>query len=862
MHDSLIAPAAVNIIRRTDYEPPRWLVPDISLSFELAADVTRVTAILSVVRSGDHDQPLRLDGEGLKLISVTVDGAPLSLNCDEDSLTVPLSGATHRVQTVVEISPAANTKLMGLYASSGLLCTQCEAEGFRRITFFPDRPDVLSRYAVRMEADKSAYPVLLCNGDPKGSGDLPNGRHFAEWSDPFPKPSYLFALVAGDLKANRDTFTTQSGRVVDLGIWVAEADLPKTHHAMAALKTSMKWDEDVYGREYDLAIFNIVAVADFNFGAMENKGLNIFNSRYILADADTATDVDYDNILGVVGHEYFHNWSGNRVTCRDWFQLSLKEGFTVFRDQCFSADQGSAAVKRIDDVRVLRAAQFPEDGGPLAHPVRPETYIEIGNFYTATIYNKGAEVIRMMHTLLGPEKFRAGSDSYFAAHDGQAVTCEDFVQSMEAASGTDLSQFRLWYSQAGSPTVSASIVHDAATHSATLLFEQSIPDTPGQSGKQPMAIPLKFALFNRETGQHGGEQIEVLTGVSQIRSFEGFSTPPILSINRSFAAPIIVETSRSAADLAFLSAHDDDPFGRYEAMQQLMIDTLIAAVSAGDGAHEPVIAAVRKTLSNNRLDPAFIAEAVLLPSEAFLGDQMLVVDPDAIHAAREALRTALGVALEGEWLGAIASNAPKPFEYSPEAKGARRLRNVALGYLAAATPAEGAALAFHQFSTADNMTDRQAALAVLASGGSRERVAALDIFYNRYRDNALVIDKWFTTQALSARKDTVEAVQELAQHPDFTLHNPNRVRALVGAFSGNQQQFHHASGAGYRFLADTIVALDPINPQTAAKMVPPLGRWKRFDETRQVMMKAELKRIVGSEGLSKDVFEQASKSLE
>ncbi len=861
MLDALNAPAAPNIIRREDYCPPDWLVPDVSLSFDLAAEMTRVTAILSVVRNGIHEKPLRLDGEGLTLISVSIDGVATPLKGDEGGLTIPLTGAVHTVETVVEVSPVANTKLMGLYASDGLLCTQCEAEGFRRITYFPDRPDVLSRYSVRMEADKSAYPVLLCNGDPTGSGDLPDGRHFAEWADPFPKPSYLFALVAGDLKANRGSFTTMSGREVDLGIWVAEADLPKTHHAMAALKTSMKWDEDVYGREYDLAIFNIVAVADFNFGAMENKGLNIFNSRYILADADTATDMDYDNILGVVGHEYFHNWSGNRVTCRDWFQLSLKEGFTVFRDQSFSADQGSAAVKRIEDVRVLRAAQFPEDSGPLAHPVRPESYIEIGNFYTATIYNKGAEVIRMMHTLLGPEKFRKGADHYFAAHDGQAVTCEDFVHSMEAASGADLSQFRLWYSQAGTPTVNASITHDPATRAATLLFEQSLPDTPGQSDKQPMAIPLKFALFNRDTGGHDGEQIEVLSGVSQMRTFNGFATPPILSINRSFAAPIIVETRRSAADLAFLSAHDDDPFGRYEAMQQLMIDTLIGAVSSGEVAHEPVIAAVRNTLSNDALDPAFIAEAVLLPSEAFLGDQMLVVDPDAIHIAREALREALGTALESEWRGAILGHAAQPFEYSPKAKGARRLRNVALGYVAAAHPAGGAALAFDQFGAADNMTDRQAALTVLAGGDSNERIAALDIFYNRYRDNALVIDKWFTTQALSAREDTVLAVQELAAHPDFSLHNPNRVRALMGAFSGNQQQFHLASGTGYRFLTDTIIALDPINPQTAAKMVPPLGRWKRYDDARQKLMRGELLRIVGTPGLSKDVFEQASKSL-
>jgi aminopeptidase N len=850
-----------NVIRREDYLPPDWLVPEIKLSFDLAAETTRITATLSVTPNGAHDRPLRLDGEGLTLISLKVDGVEAAHSRDGENLVIPLSHANHEIETVVEIAPAANTKLMGLYASAGLLCTQCEAEGFRRITFFPDRPDVLSRYHVRMEADKAIYPVLLCNGDPVGSGDLPDGRHWVEWNDPFPKPSYLFALVAGNLKANRDTFTTMSGRTVDLGIWVAEADLPKTHHAMAALKTSMKWDEDVYGREYDLAIFNIVAVADFNFGAMENKGLNIFNSRYILADADTATDLDFDGVLGVVAHEYFHNWSGDRVTCRDWFQLSLKEGFTVFRDQSFSADQGSRAVKRIEDVRMLRAAQFPEDSGPLAHPVRPESYIEIGNFYTATIYNKGAEVIRMMHTLLGAEKFRAGSDLYFDRHDGQAVTCDDFVQAMEAASGVDLAQFRLWYSQAGTPKVRASLSHDADSQTAILVLEQSIPDTPGQTAKKPMAIPLRLALFNRDTGSHDGERIEMLTEARHEIRIRDFARPPVLSINRGFSAPIILESDRTAADLAFLSANDDDPFGRYEAMQQLMIDTLVAAVASGQGDHAAVIDAVRNTLSNNALEPAFVAEAVSLPGEAFLGDQMLIVDPDAIHAARDSLRQDLGKALEGDWRAAFAAHAATAFEYSPHAKGSRRLRNVALGYIAAATPADGATLAFKQFGAADNMTDRQAALGILANGDAEERVAALDIFYNRYRENALVIDKWFTTQALSMRLDTISAVRELERHPDYTLHNPNRVRSLVGAFSGNQQQFQVASGEGYRFLADTIIALDPINPQTAAKMVPPLGRWKRFDVARQALMKAELTRIVETPGLSKDVFEQASKSL-
>jgi aminopeptidase N len=862
MLDVQNAPAAPPVIHREDYSPPDWMVPHVDLHFDLAAERTRVRATLSVERNGDHDRALRLDGDELVPLVVRIDGEETAnWTLEGGALVIPLDGRAHRIETEVELNPAANTKLMGLYASSGLLCTQCEAEGFRRITFFPDRPDVLSRYHVRMEAVRGTYPVLLCNGDPVGEGELPDGRHWAEWDDPFPKPCYLFALVAGNLHANRDTFTTRSGRKVDLAIWVAENDVPKTAHAMAALKTSMKWDERIYGREYDLAIFNIVAVDDFNFGAMENKGLNIFNSRYILADPDTATDIDYDGVLGVVAHEYFHNWSGDRVTCRDWFQLSLKEGFTVFRDQCFSADQGSAPVKRIEDVRMLRASQFQEDSGPLAHPVRPESYIEIGNFYTATVYNKGAEVIRMMHTLLGPEKFRAGSDLYFARHDGEAVTCEDFVRAMEDASGVNLGQFRLWYSQAGTPRVKAKVAHDAGAGEAVLTLEQSVPDTPGQTHKLPMAIPLKLALFDRDTAAHDGERLEVLTDtMSEIR-VPGFAKPPVLSINRGFSAPIIVDTDRSVADLAFLSAHDDDPFGRYEAMQQLMLDTLVGAVSTGKADHAPVIEAVRNTLTNNALDPAFIAETVLVPSEAFVGDQMLVVDPDAINAAREALRTDLGCMLDGLWRGAFAAHAAKQFEYTPEAKGARRLRNVSLGYISASKSHDAAQIAFSQFEAADNMTDRLAALGTLANSDADERVAALDIFYNRYRDNPLVIDKWFTTQALSTRKDTRRAVEELREHPDFTLHNPNRVRALAGAFSVNQQQFHLADGSGYRFLADILLELDPINPQTAAKLLPPLGRWRRFDEGRQALMKAELERILAQPNLSKDMFEQASKSL-
>jgi len=859
MLDALHAPAAPSAIRREDYRPPEWLVPEIALDFELGAERTIVRTALTVERNGSHKLPVRLDAQALHLVSVTVDGAPVNYWFEDEVLKVPVEGDRAVIATEVEINPRANTQLMGLYESGGMLCTQCEAEGFRRITPFPDRPDVLSRYKVKMSGDKALYPVLLANGDPIASGDLDGGRHWAEWHDPFPKPSYLFALVAGDLVANRDSFTTRSGRAVDLGIWVRPDDLPRTEHAMASLKASMKWDEEAFGREYDLAVFNIVAVSDFNFGAMENKGLNIFNSRYILADPDTATDADYDAVAGVVAHEYFHNWSGNRVTCRDWFQLSLKEGFTVFRDQQFSADMGSRAVKRIEDVKMLRAAQFPEDSGPLAHPVRPDSYIEISNFYTATVYNKGAELIRMMHTMLGEAKFRAGCDLYFDRHDGQAVTCEDFVKAMEEANDADLSQFRLWYSQAGTPKVKAKLARDGAT--VRIGLEQEVPATPGQPVKRPMQIPLRVALLDGETGAKAEERLFLLDSDKAELALEAAPAKAVLSINRGFSAPIVLETDRGAAELAFLSAHDDDPFARYEAMQQLMLDTLIASVSMGKADHGAVLEAVRKTLTNADLDPAFIAEAVLLPSEAFIGDQMLIVDPEAIHAAREALRADLGRSLEGLWRDAYGAHVANRYAYNPAAKGARRLRTISLGYIAATGAPDAATLAKSQFDQADNMTDRQGAMGVLVNMAAPERDQALEAFYDRYRGNALVIDKWFSTQALSVRSDTIERVEKLARHPDFTMTNPNRLRSLVGAFSVNQRAFHDASGRGYRFLADMILAEDKLNPQTAAKLVPPLGRWRRFDEGRAALMRAELERIVGAPALSKDVFEQASKSL-
>jgi aminopeptidase N len=848
-------------IYRKDYRPPDWLVPDVDLEFDLDPDRTQVRSKLTVKRNGQHDRPLRLAGNGLKPLAVRADGGEPRWTMDGGTLVIELTGDEATIETEVESAPIANSRLMGLYATGGLLCTQCESEGFRRITFHPDRPDVLSRYRVRMSADKARFPILLANGNLVASGEGEGGSHWAEWEDPFPKPSYLFAMVAGDLAANRNRFTTMSGREVELNIWVRERDLPKTAHAMDSLKAAMRWDEEVYGREYDLDLFNIVAVDDFNFGAMENKGLNIFNSRYILADEDTATDTDFDNIAGVVAHEYFHNWSGDRVTCRDWFQLSLKEGFTVFRDQSFSGDMGSKAVKRIEDVRLLRAAQFPEDSGPLAHPVRPESYIEITNFYTATVYNKGAEVIGMMRTILGEQAFRKGSDLYFERHDGHAATCEDFVRAMEDASGVNLSQFRLWYSQAGTPQVKARLEHDEASATATLHLSQTVPDTPGQSGKSPMVLPLKIALIGADSGSaQSEEQLVLLEEPAASVHFEGVNETPMLSINRDFSAPVLIDVQRRAGELERLAEVDSNPFARYEALQELMLRALLAGAQGETADPAPVIAAMRGTLLSNALDPAFKGEALSLPTESLIGDRMELVEPNAIHQSREALRQAVGLALSDE-LARVQTMGAQGTDLSPQAKGARRLKSVALSLLSAGDPARGAALARAQFDAADNMTDRQGALMVLASIDGPERDAAFAEFYDRYRDDSLVLDKWFALQAAAQRADTIDVVEGLAGHDEFSARNPNRWRALVSNFAANQWAFHQASGRGYRFVIDMILEVDRINPQVAARQVPSLGRWKRFEPGRAQLMRAELERVVRTPGLSRDVFEQASKSL-
>jgi aminopeptidase N len=855
------APVAITTVHRGDYQPPDWRVDTVRLVFQLGIAATEVAAELGVTRNGAHDRPLRLDEDGVLPVDLTVDGVGVGWTQEGRQVIVPISGDSATLSFTTRIAPSANTQLMGLYASNGMLCTQCEAEGFRRIIPFIDRPDNMSVYSVRLEGDAAQFPILLANGEKVAEGPLPGGRHFAEWHDPWPKPSYLFALVAGDLVANRDRFTTMSGKTVDLAIWVRAGDEDRTHHAMAALKNSMAWDERVYGREYDLSVFNIVAVSDFNMGAMENKGLNIFNTRYILADPETATDLDFDGVEGVVAHEYFHNWSGNRVTCRDWFQLSLKEGFTVYRDQCFSADMGSPAVKRIEDVRMLRAAQFPEDAGPLAHPIRPDSYQEISNFYTATVYNKGAEVIRMMATIAGPERFRAGTDLYFDRHDGEAATCEDFVLAMEQGAGLDLGQFRRWYSQAGTPRMTARLSRDQDGET-TLHLTQTVPPTPGQPDKQPMLIPLRVKAFDRDAGSNGTDEQVILLDRQQMTVPLGVRRAmPMLSINRGFSAPIILDVEREAGELAWLAAHDDDPFARYEALQRLMIDTLVAAIAGQASDTGPVIAAIGAMLAQAASDPAFVAEACMLPTEAFLGDQMLVVDPDAIRRERRALQSAIGAALADDWRRLHAASATDAADLTPMAKGWRKLRGAALGYLLASGAEDAPALALAQFEQAGGMTDRQSALAWLSHSNAPERELALTAFYDRYHHDPLVLDKWFSVQAFSLRDDTPGVVAALARHPDFTLANPNRVRSLYGAFSGNQGSFHVADGRGYRLMADLIIALDPKNPQTAARMIPPLGRWKRFDSARGQQMRAALEAILATPGLSRDCTEQAGKSL-
>ena len=872
-------PAEPPVIRREDYKPYPWLVPQTKLHFDLGIEKTTVTATLNVERNpkAAPSPELRLNGDGLTPTGVAVDGEASDVwEMDGPDLVITLTGSAHTVTVATQIAPNTNTALMGLYASNGMLCTQCEAEGFRRIAFFPDRPDVLSTFSVRMEGDKDAFPILLCNGNNTANGDLGEGKHFAEWHDPWPKPSYLFALVAGDLVAHSGPFTTRSGRKVECNIWVRKEDLARTDHALASLHRSMTWDEEVFGREYDLDLYNIVAVSDFNMGAMENKGLNVFNTKYVLADSDTATDADFDAVEGVIAHEYFHNWSGNRVTCQDWFQLSLKEGFTVLRDQLFSQDMRGEAVKRIEDVRILRAAQFPEDAGPLAHPIRPDSFREISNFYTATVYNKGAEVIRMMRSMAGVEKFRAGTDLYFERHDGQAATCEDFITAIEDGAGLDLEQFRLWYSQAGTPRIAVEHVVDG--DKLVLNLRQTIPPTPGQSEKAPMPIPLRIAVHSRGTGALGEEQLIVLGEAEAAFTLPMVGNDPVVSINRGFTAPVIIDRTLGLEELGFLAARDDDPFARYEAMQELAVSHLVAAArgeldEAERAAGKTAISdAMRSILSDDTLDDTMRAELMMLPSETYLFEAMASplptdppevqrkADPGAIHAEREQIKAALGLTLKRELEGLYARCDAVPFA-DPAGVGARKVATQVLALLAASDPEVAATMAARQFDRADNMTDRQGALMVLSGIESPLRDDRLKAFYERYEDNALVVDKWFTLQALSLHPDVLDHVRALAEHKDFTMSNPNRVRSLYMAFAGNPQGFHAADGSGYSLIADVILALDPLNPQTAARFVSPLGRWRRIEPSRAALMKAELERIAAAKGLSRDTFEQVTRSL-
>ncbi|MEI7613515.1 MAG: aminopeptidase N [Betaproteobacteria bacterium] len=867
------SPAAVHL---KDYLPPPFWVDRVELDVDIRPQCTVVTASLSCGRNPEvtGNQPLVLDGEELETLSVRLDGQLLS--ADAYSLSenqMVLNGLPERftLETRVRIQPDKNTQLSGLYRSRDGYFTQCEPQGFRRITWFIDRPDVMARYTVTVHADKAAFPFLLSNGNPAGSGDEADGRHYATWEDPFKKPCYLFALVAGKLDVLRDTYRTTSGREVQLAIYVEPGKLDQCAHAMAALKKSMRWDEQTFGLECDLDHYMIVAVGDFNMGAMENKGLNIFNTKYVLARSDVATDVDFENIDRVVAHEYFHNWTGNRVTCRDWFQLSLKEGLTVFRDQEFGADTHSRETARIREVRGLRAAQFPEDGGPMAHPVRPSTYLEINNFYTATVYEKGAEVVRMIHTLIGKAAFRRGMDLYFERHDGQAVTCEDFVAAMAAASGFDFAPFMTWYSQAGTPQVTAQGVYDAVAQTYALTVSQRCAPSPGQPDKAPYLIPLAVGLIapdgsDLDLGGGVSTQLCQLTELEQTFVFENIPATPVPSLLRNFSAPVALDFAYSDAELAHLLAHDSDPFNRWEAGQRLfgaLIRQAVIRLERGETPEWPVIVldAARKVLCSSG-DPAFIAEALTLPGEATLAEQMLVVDPEALHSARTGLARFLASGLEGEFARRYQQLAPTaPYQTDTVQSAQRRLRNLCLGYLNELDSAEYRALARQQFDRADNMTDQFAALSVLANVPGAEGEVVLDAFYSRWQHEALVVDKWLAVQSSSRLPGTLDRVDGLTRHAAFDIRNPNKVYALLRSFGANHRHFHAGDGSGYRFLASQIAVLDPINPQVASRLTRSFDRWKRFSAERQQHARAALESLRQQSGLSRDVFEVVEKAL-
>jgi aminopeptidase N len=857
-------------IRLADYRPPAWRIPRIELTFELAPEATLVHGRLQIERVDQGQEALVLDGEALELVRIAIDDVPLT--ADDYALTEAGGLVIHRpperftLAITTRIRPAANTSCMGLYLSNGIFTTQCEPEGFRRIMFSLDRPDVLSVYTTHVVADPARYPVLLSNGNLVSEETLAGGRRKATWHDPFPKPTYLYALVAGDLGMLRDRIKTMSGREVGLEIYAEHHNVDKLGHAMQSLIKAMKWDEETYGREYDLERYMIVAVEDFNAGAMENKGLNIFNAKYVLARPEVATDSDYEAIESVIAHEYFHNWSGNRVTCRDWFQLSLKEGFTVFRDQEFSADMGARATKRIEDVNVLRTWQFAEDAGPLAHPVQPSEYQAIDNFYTTTVYNKGAEVVRMLKNLLGWPTFRKACDLYFARHDGQAVTIEDFVKAMEDASGRDLTQFRRWYVQAGTPRVSATGEHDANTRRYILTLRQHTPATPGQPEKEPFVIPVDMALLDR-SGQRLVDGVLELNQAEQRFVFEGIDEPSIPSLLRGFSAPVRLDFPYTDEELAFLMARDDDDFNRWEAAQRLMTRVLLTLVEDVRAERELVLdpklsAAWGHALHDTGLDARMKADLLSLPSEAWLADQCEVVDPHAIHTAREFLRRALAEAWEESLLTLYHTQREEgAYEPTPAAIGRRRLKNLCLSSLMALGNESYHALATHQFRAGHNMTDVLAALQTLAHTDCTDRANVLAEFEARWNNEPLVMDKWFAIQATSPLPGTLEEVKRLMDHPAFHLANPNKARALIGSFArANPVGFHAPDGSGYRFVADQILALDALNAQVSARMAGAFQQWRRFDPHRQMLMRDAL-RSIAAHPISVELREVVEKSL-
>ncbi|MGB8420826.1 aminopeptidase N [Paraburkholderia sp.] len=893
--------ATPNVIRRADYAPPAFLIDTVALEFDLVPERTVVRNTMRVRRNPDasHASNLELMGEQLEFVSAAIDGVAFAnAHAHEHGLTLDNVPDNFELTLTSICNPAENTTLSGLYVSGGNFFTQCEAEGFRRITYFLDRPDVMATFTVTLRASKADYPVLLSNGNLLEEGDLPDGRHFARWEDPFRKPSYLFALVAGKLVALEERVKSGSGKEKLLQVWVEPHDLDKTRHAMDSLINSIRWDEARFGLELDLDRFMIVAVSDFNMGAMENKGLNIFNTKYVLANPETATDTDFANIEAVVGHEYFHNWTGNRVTCRDWFQLSLKEGLTVFRDQEFSADmaggatdEAARATKRIEDVRVLRQMQFAEDAGPMAHPVRPESYVEINNFYTMTVYEKGSEVVRMYQTLFGRDGFRKGMDLYFKRHDGQAVTCDDFRHALADANGRDLAQFERWYSQAGTPRVSVRTKYDATQQRYSVTLTQGYGDAAPaarETQKGPLLIPFAIGLIGKDGAdlplQLEGEtkasnsttRVLDFTQTEQTFTFVNVAQEPLPSLLRNFSAPVIVEYDYSADQLAFLLAHDSDPFNRWEAGQRLATRELLtlagrAATGVPLQLDDSVVAAFARVLTDESLSPSFRELALMLPSEAYLAEQMAESNPAAVHAARQFVRKRLANALRKDWLAVYEKHrTPGAYEATPEAAGHRALKNLALSYLAELDdPAEAVRLASAQYDAANNMTDRSAALSALlnaaaANGGSLEAQQALDDFYRRFEKEPLVIDKWFALQATqrgSAQRPVIEIVRKLMAHPAFNLKNPNRARSLIFSFcAANPAQFHAEDGSGYAFWADQVIALDAINPQVAARLARSLELWRRFTPTLRDGMRAALEKVA-SQVKSRDVREIVEKAL-